>query len=90
MGEIPPMKPLRAAGMLAVSLLALPGLCHATVYELTAPDAVLFGREERVVTQYEDTLYDIARRYSLGRTPRRACAGGGRRRAVREHRPDDA
>jgi len=60
------MKPLRAAGMLAVSLLAVPGLCHATVYELTTPDAVLFGREERVVTQYEDTLYDIARRYSLG------------------------
>ena len=60
------MKVLRAAGMLAVALLLAPGLCNATVYELTTPDAVLFGREERVVTQYEDTLYDIARRYSLG------------------------
>ncbi len=39
---------------------------HATVFELASPDAVLLGREERVLTVDEDTLYDIAQRYSLG------------------------
>jgi L,D-transpeptidase ErfK/SrfK len=38
----------------------------ATVYELPAAGVGLFGREERVVTAYEDTLYEIAQRYSLG------------------------
>lgn len=42
------------------------GSAWATVYELSGPDAVLFGREERVLTTYEDTLYEIARRFSLG------------------------
>ena len=42
------------------------GSAWATVYELAEPDAVLFGREERVTTTYEDTLYEIARRFSLG------------------------
>lgn len=66
MGEIRGMKPFRAAGMLAVALSIASGQARATVYELISPDAVLFGREERVITRYEDTLYDIARRYSLG------------------------
>jgi L,D-transpeptidase ErfK/SrfK len=39
---------------------------QATVFDLTVPDAVLLGREERVLTSYEDTLYEIARRFSLG------------------------
>jgi L,D-transpeptidase ErfK/SrfK len=38
----------------------------ATVFDLPSPDAVLLGREERVLTSYEDTLYEIARRFSLG------------------------
>jgi L,D-transpeptidase ErfK/SrfK len=38
----------------------------ATVFDLPAEDAPVLGREERVVTSYEDTLYEIARRYSLG------------------------
>lgn len=38
----------------------------ATVFDLPAADAVLLGREERVLTSFEDTLYEIARRYSLG------------------------
>ena len=50
----------------ALVLLAAAGTAHATVYVLSSPDAVLFGREERVVTSFEDTLYEIARRYSLG------------------------
>jgi L,D-transpeptidase ErfK/SrfK len=39
---------------------------QATVFELPAVEATLLGREERVVTVYEDTLYEIARRFSLG------------------------
>ncbi|MEO8316125.1 MAG: L,D-transpeptidase family protein [Pseudomonadota bacterium] len=38
----------------------------ATVFDLAAPDAVVLGREERVVTSEEDTLYEIAQRFSLG------------------------
>jgi L,D-transpeptidase ErfK/SrfK len=38
----------------------------ATVFELATPDAVVLGREERVVTAAEDTLYEIAQRFSLG------------------------
>jgi len=39
---------------------------RATVFDLPSGDAPLLGREERVVTSFEDTLYEIARRYSLG------------------------
>jgi L,D-transpeptidase ErfK/SrfK len=38
----------------------------ATVFDLPAADAPVLGREERTVTSFEDTLYEIARRYSLG------------------------
>jgi L,D-transpeptidase ErfK/SrfK len=38
----------------------------ATVFELPSGEAALLGREERVITQFEDTLYEIARRFSLG------------------------
>ncbi|MET0280458.1 MAG: L,D-transpeptidase family protein [Steroidobacteraceae bacterium] len=49
--------------------IAASGFCAtagATVFDLPAPDATLLGREERVLTSFEDTLYEIARRYSLG------------------------
>ena len=49
-----------------VMLQATAGSAWATVYELPGTDAVLFGREEQVLTTYEDTLYEIARRFSLG------------------------
>jgi L,D-transpeptidase ErfK/SrfK len=49
---------------LAAALVAAPA--SATVYELPGSGAGLFGREERVVTSYEDTLYEIAQRFSLG------------------------
>jgi L,D-transpeptidase ErfK/SrfK len=39
---------------------------QATVFALPEDAGGLFGREERVVTSYEDTLYEIARRFSLG------------------------
>jgi L,D-transpeptidase ErfK/SrfK len=48
----------------ALPLLATPA--RATVYELADGGTGLFGREERVLTSYQDTLYDIARRFSLG------------------------
>ncbi len=38
----------------------------ATVYDYDEAASGLFGREERVITRYEDTLYEIARRFSLG------------------------
>ena len=38
----------------------------APVFELTSPDAAVLGREERVLTADEDTLYEIAQRFSLG------------------------
>jgi L,D-transpeptidase ErfK/SrfK len=47
------------AGLLATT-------AGATVYQLPADGVTLLGREEQVVTLYEDTLYDIARRFSLG------------------------
>jgi L,D-transpeptidase ErfK/SrfK len=46
------------------AIAALPA--YATVFELVNPDAALLGREERVLTVAEDTLYAIAQRYSLG------------------------
>jgi len=39
---------------------------RATVYELPATGAALFGSVEHIVTAYEDTLIDLGRRYSLG------------------------
>jgi L,D-transpeptidase ErfK/SrfK len=51
-------------------MLLLPGLAAmpamATVYTLESDGGGLFGREERVVTRFEDTLFEIARRFSLG------------------------
>jgi L,D-transpeptidase ErfK/SrfK len=52
----------------SVSLLlaVLCGPCAATVYELSDPAQSVFGTDQRIQTVYEDTLYDLARRYSLG------------------------
>jgi L,D-transpeptidase ErfK/SrfK len=38
----------------------------ATVYELPADGSALIGADEHVKSTYQDTLLDIARRYSLG------------------------
>jgi L,D-transpeptidase ErfK/SrfK len=38
----------------------------ATVYTLSSPTATVFGEDQTVVTVYEDTLYDLARKFSLG------------------------
>jgi len=51
-----------------VALLALAGAdrAQATVYTLSSPDATVVGEDQTVETVYEDTLYDLARKYSLG------------------------
>jgi L,D-transpeptidase ErfK/SrfK len=38
----------------------------ATEYPLPKPDDPVIGEDQTVVTVYEDTLYDLARKYSLG------------------------
>jgi L,D-transpeptidase ErfK/SrfK len=47
-------------------LLALPLGANATVYTLTNKSDAVFGEDQTVQTVYEDTLYDLARKYSLG------------------------
>ena len=51
---------------IALLLAAASAPCTATVYELTDPAQRVFGEDQRVQTVYEDTLYDLARHYSLG------------------------
>jgi L,D-transpeptidase ErfK/SrfK len=53
------------------ALLTLLGLSaavpsRATVYPLTNPADTVVGADQTVMTVYEDTLYDLARTYSLG------------------------
>ena len=54
-----------AARILAALLLA-PGVGHATTYTLTKPDDPVVGDDQTIQTVYEDTLYDLAAKYSLG------------------------
>jgi L,D-transpeptidase ErfK/SrfK len=55
-----------AAALLASLSVACAGLAHATVYPLPQTDNPLVGGDQTVVTVYEDTLYDLARKFSLG------------------------
>jgi L,D-transpeptidase ErfK/SrfK len=59
---------LRARRVVLPVLLALLSAAPAgaTVYVLSAPDDVVVGEDQSVQTVYEDTLYDLARKYSLG------------------------
>jgi L,D-transpeptidase ErfK/SrfK len=50
----------------AIVLGCLGGPAGATVYELPENGSAVFGTDERVKSTYQDTLLDIARRYSLG------------------------
>ena len=54
-------------GALTVSL-ALGAIlpADATVYTLKNKDDAVFGEDQTVTTVYEDTLYDLAAKYSLG------------------------
>ncbi|HUI62903.1 MAG TPA: L,D-transpeptidase family protein, partial [Steroidobacteraceae bacterium] len=46
--------------------LLLSAAAHATVYELPEDGSAVFGSDETIRSTYQDTLLDIARRYSLG------------------------
>jgi L,D-transpeptidase ErfK/SrfK len=47
-------------------LVAVASGAQATQYPLASPDALMFGENETITTFGEDTLPDLARRYSLG------------------------
>lgn len=51
-----------------IGLLAFAGAdpAPATVYSMPSPSATLMGEDQTVETVYEDTLYDLARKFSLG------------------------
>jgi L,D-transpeptidase ErfK/SrfK len=55
---------LRPLAIVAAALFALPAA--ATTYELSEDQPLVFGTIEHYTAVYEDTLTDIARRYSLG------------------------
>jgi len=54
------------AAILASLSLGCAGIAHATVYPLPKNDDPVVGGDQTVVTVYEDTLYDLARKFSLG------------------------
>jgi L,D-transpeptidase ErfK/SrfK len=55
-----------AAALLASLSCGCAGIAHATVYPLPKNDDPVVGGDQTVVTVYEDTLYDLARKFSLG------------------------
>jgi len=59
-----------AAGLevLALALLAIAAAApaRATVYQLATPNDAVVGEDQTIQTVYEDTLYDLARKFSLG------------------------
>jgi L,D-transpeptidase ErfK/SrfK len=57
---------LRTKTYIALLLAALTAPCRATVYDFHDPEQSIFGEDQRIETVYEDTLYDLARHYSLG------------------------
>jgi L,D-transpeptidase ErfK/SrfK len=54
-----------AALVLAVICAAASPPAHASIYTLTSPDQNVVGEDQSVVTVYADTLYDLARKYSV-------------------------
>ena len=57
-----------AARVVLLALLATTAVstAYATTYTLAKPDDTVVGEDLSIVTAYEDTLYDLARAYSLG------------------------
>jgi L,D-transpeptidase ErfK/SrfK len=55
-----------AAAFIGVLAFASANPARATVYTLSSPDAAVVGEDQTVDTVYEDTLYDLARKFSLG------------------------
>jgi len=56
----------RFLALLALLLVGFNPLGHAVEYPLREDGGEVFGTVERIQTRYEDTLIEIARRYSLG------------------------
>jgi L,D-transpeptidase ErfK/SrfK len=54
-----------AALMFAVVLAAAALPAHASIYTLTSPDQAIVGEDQTVITVYQDTLYDLARKYGV-------------------------
>jgi L,D-transpeptidase ErfK/SrfK len=52
--------------LFCLAALAWAASATAAVYQLSGPDDVVFGQDQGIETVYEDTLYDLARKYSLG------------------------
>ena len=61
-----PLRALGAATLVLSCTVGSAGSAWATVYPLAGKDDVLVGQDQTVQTVYEDTLYDLARKYSLG------------------------
>lgn len=59
---------MRTFGIVAVclSFLVACSSAHAVEYELRGDGGDIFGSVERIRTRYQDTLIELARRYSLG------------------------
>jgi L,D-transpeptidase ErfK/SrfK len=55
-----------AAALIVLLAIGLAKPAHATVYPLVKSDDSVVGEDQTIVTVYEDTLYDLARKYSLG------------------------
>src|ERR1700735_5193875 len=55
-----------SAGLVLLLAGAGAGPAQATVDELAAPEESVVGQDQSVQTVYEDTLYDLARKFSLG------------------------
>jgi L,D-transpeptidase ErfK/SrfK len=53
-------------GVLVLALLGVLPCANATTYTLSKPDDMVVGEDQTIMTVYEDTLYDLARAYSLG------------------------
>ena len=51
---------------LVLALLVAMPCANATTYTLPKPDDTVVGEDQTIITVYEDTLYDLARAYSLG------------------------
>jgi L,D-transpeptidase ErfK/SrfK len=56
----------RWTGIAILWVACMCGPAGATVYELPENGSAVFGTDERIKSTYQDTLLDIARRYSLG------------------------
>lgn len=57
---------MRLRKFLALASALTVGVAQATQYPLSSPDALMFGEVESITAHGEDTLPDLARRYSLG------------------------